>query len=213
MKITRTITLALGLILILSFMQCKNEKTAKEEKIEKAEQKDTRKRVKEEPRLVYDDKGNVTERYNNTYKKSDGTLRSVDSYFYTYDDNNNVVKEIKESRDPEGKFKFKNINYYTYDDRNLMIDLVFHSVDENEDIIRKAHHSYNYNENGHKIEDIGYADDGSVISRIILDPDEAGALRSEEYIYYDEEGAITDHKKYYYTQYGLEKTVDLLKEK
>jgi hypothetical protein len=213
MKLAKYTTLLLSMVLLITLNQCKNEKTAKEEKIEKSAQETAKKPVREEPRLVYDDRGNIIERYNNSYKKSDGSLRSVDSYYYTYDENNNVIKEVKESRDPDGNFKFRNINYYTYDDRNLMIDLVFHSVDENDEILRKAHHSYNYNENGHKIEDIGYAEDGSVISRIILDPDEKGALRSEEYIYYDAQGAISDHKKYYYTQYGLEKTVDLLKDK
>ena len=51
-----------------------------------------------------------------------------------------------------------------------------------------------------------------MISRIILDPDEKGALQSEEYIYYDENGNITDHKKYFYSKYGLEKTVDLMED-
>ncbi len=212
MNMTKYLIPVWGLFFVMTFIQCNNEKTAKEEKIQRPENETPKKPVREEPRLVYDDRGNIIERYNNSYRKSDNSLRSVDSYFYTYDDNNNVIKEIKESRDPDGNFKFRNINYYTYNDRNLMIDLVFHSVDEEGEILRKAHHSYNYNDNGHKIEDIGYAEDGSVISRIILDPDEEGALRSEEYIYYDENGGIKDHKKYYYTKYGLEKTVDLLKE-
>jgi len=80
-------------------------------------------------------------------------------------------------------------------------------------MLRTAHHSYQFNENGHKIEDVGYDNEGTVISRIIINPDKTGLLLSEEYIYYDEKGEIKDHKKYYYTEYGLEKEVDLMEDK
>jgi hypothetical protein len=213
MKITRNITLIILSAMLITLVQCKNKKSEQASEKQKTEQ-DAKKPVeREKPVLVHDDRGNIIERYNNSYRKTDGSIRSRDSYYYTYDDNNNVIKEIKESRGEDGSFKFKNVNHYQYDDRNLMIDLVFESYDENDVLLRTSHHSFSYNENGHKTEDVGYDNDGDVISRIIMEPDETGLLLSEEYIYYDEDGVITDHKKYYYTAYGLEKSVDLLKDK
>jgi hypothetical protein len=199
---------------LLMIVQC----TEGDKKKEKTEKDNTENVApgpvkKQKPELVYDDRGNVIERHGYSYRKTDGSIRSRDSYYYTYDDRDNVIKEIKESYNPDGSLKFKNVNYYQYDDRNLKIDLVFESYNEAGEMQRTAHHSYKYNENGHKIEDIGYAENGDVISRIILSPDEDGLLRAEEYIYYDENGEIKDHKKYYYTEYGLEKTVDLLEDK
>ncbi|GAB4315601.1 MAG: hypothetical protein Kow00127_06890 [Bacteroidales bacterium] len=164
------------------------------------------------PRLVYDDKGQVIERHAYSYRKKDGSIRSFDSFYYTRDENGNVIKEVKESYDPEMNLQYKNVNYYTYDDRNLMTELRFESYNAEGDLQRTAHHTYKYNERGHKIEDIGYFEDGSIQSKIILDPDETGALRSEEFIHYNPDGSKKDHKKYYYTSYGLERTVDLMKE-
>jgi hypothetical protein len=52
-----------------------------------------------------------------------------------------------------------------------------------------------------------------VQSKIIFEPDSTGKMLSEEYIHYNQDGTIKDHKKYYYNDYGLEKTVDLMKKK
>lgn len=215
MALKKSVTFVLLISLSLIFIQCKNDKKTKDKKVDKteAESKKSSEVKKEKPKLVYDDRGNITERHAFSYRKADGSIRSRDSYYYTYDDSNNIVKEIKESYDPDGSLKFKNVNYSQYDKRNLKIDLVFESYDENDVMQRTAHHSFAYNENGHKTEDVGYRNDGSVKSRIILNPNETGLLMSEEYLYYDEEGTITDHKKYYYTEFGLEKTVDLLEDK
>ena len=195
------------------FIQCNSAEKKGETTKEKSDQKARKQVVKEKPTLVYDDHGNITERHGYSYRKTDGSIRSRDSYYYTYDDSNNVITEIKESYHTDGSLNYKNVNYYQYDDRNLKIDLVFESYDENDAMLRTAHHSYQFNENGHKIEDVGYDTEGAVISRIIINPDETGLLLSEEYIYYDEKGEIKDHKKYYYTEYGLEKEVDLMEDK
>lgn len=213
MKMKRTYILLVLAALAFSFVQCDNKKTGNKQDQKKESDENRAPVKKEKPTLVYDDRGNVIERHGKSYRKTDGSIRSNDSYYYTYDDSNNVVTEIKESYNVDGSRKFKNINYYQYDERNLKIDLVFESYDEDDQLLRTAHHSYKYNERGDKVEDIGYATDGSVISRIIMNPDETGLLLSEEYLYYDETGEITDHKKYFYTEYGLEKTVDLMKDK
>lgn len=213
MKSNRQFVVLLSLVLLFSFTACGPQEKKAESNDDQSEQESTKAPKKAKPTLVHDDRGNIIERHGNSYKKSDGSIRSKDSYYYTYDDSNNVIKEIKESYNLDGSRKFKNVNYYQYDDRNLKIDLVFESYDENDVMLRTAHHSYKFNERGDKTEDIGYAEDGSVISRIILDPDETGLLLSEEYLYYDENGKITSHKKYYYTEYGLEKTVDLMEDK
>lgn len=213
MKTKRTYVFLLVAAMAFTMWQCGNAGSGSgQDKGQAADQKQEPVK-KEKPQLVYDDRGNVIERHGKSYRKTDGSIRSNDSYYYAYDDSNNVIKEIKESYNIDGSRKFKNVNYYQYDHRNLKIDLVFESYDENDELLRTAHHSYKYNERGHKVEDIGYANDGSVISRIIMNPDETGLLLSEEYLYYDEQGVITDHKKYFYTEYGLEKTVDLLKDK
>lgn len=209
-RIYTTLVLFAGLLV---FSQCGGSDDKKDNsKTDKTESATPGPVKKQKPELVYDDRGNIIERHGYSYRKSDGSIRSRDSYYYTYDDRNNVVEEIKESYNTDGSLKYKNVNFYQYDDRNLKIDLVFESYNEAGEMQRTAHHSYKYNENGDKIEDIGYDETGKVISRIILAPDENGLLQSEEYIYYDENGEITDHKKYYYTEYGLEKTVDLLED-
>jgi len=213
MKIKKTILLVFLFSSAVVFFQCNSAEKKKDNQTEEPAQKDVKPVAKEKPTLVYDDNGNITERHGYSYRKTDGSIRSRDSYYYTFDDSNNVITEIKESYHPDGSRNYKNVNYYKYDDRNLKTDLVFESYDENDAMLRTAHHSYKFNGNGHKIEDIGYDAEGSVISRIIMNPDETGLLNSEEYIYYDEKGEITDHKKYYYTEFGLEKEVDLMEEK
>lgn len=208
----------LPLIILLAFLaivsyQCTNQGDKDKATENGKSEQQTKPARKEKPKITKDERGNIIERQSNSYRKSDGSLRTRESYYYDYDDSNNVVKEIKESYNLDGSRKYKNVNYYKYDSRNLKIDLVFETFDENDEMIRTAHHSYNYNKRGDKIEDIGYAEDGRVISRIILSPNETGLLLSEEYIYYDEKGEIIDHKKYYYTEYGLERSEDLMKKK
>jgi hypothetical protein len=212
-KMKHTIATISILALLITLIQCKNDKSSETKSKQTTEKKATTPPEREEPRLVHDERGNIIERHANSYRKSDGSIRSRDSFYYTYDENNNVVLEVKESYEPDGTFRYKNVNHYTYNDKSLLIDLVFENFDADDNLVRTAHHSYKYNENGHKIQDIGYDTEGNMISQIILDPDEKGALRSEEFIKYDDNGEINDHKKYYYSQYGLEKSVDLLKDK
>lgn len=208
------LTLFFLMIMIpLFFIQCKNSKKAKQEN---AGNKDTtelttdNKVKKEKPKLIYDDKGNIIERHAYSYRKKDGSIRSKDSYYYKRDERGNVTEEIKESYSPGGELKFKNVNYYSYDDKDRKIEQKFFSYDGEGNLKRKARNTFKYNENGYLIEDLGYFDDGSIKSKIILDPAETGALRSEEYIHYNKDGSKKDHKKYYYSQYGLQKTVDLM---
>jgi len=207
----------LSIVIIASFtlllVQCNNKKKVETKKTDTPDTEESGAPVKQKPKLIYDSKGNITERHAFSYRKADGSVRSRDSYYYTYDDSSNITEEIKESYNNDGSLKFKNVNYYSYDHRNLRIDLVFESYNEDDVMQRTAHHSFKYNERGDKTEDIGYREDGSVKSRILMEPNEAGMLMAEEYLYYDEEGTVTDHKKYYYTEYGLEKTVDLLEDK
>ncbi|MCF8378217.1 MAG: hypothetical protein K9H49_01490 [Bacteroidales bacterium] len=190
-------------------LQCKNGTKEENTQNDNLEQENE---VREKPKLVYDDRGNIIERQAISYRKSDNSIRSKDSYYYDFDDSNNMIKEVKESYDLNGTLKYKNISYHSYDERNLKITTDFESYDTEGNLARNAHHEFKYNENGHKVEDLTFFPNGQLREKIILDPDETGALRSEEYLTYKEDGTLTDHKKYYYTPYGLDKTVDLLKE-
>jgi len=206
------IIMMLGMLLIA--WQCNSPTKDKKEDTSSSDQKqELTKADRKKPELVYDKNGNVTERHSISYRKTDNSIRSKDDYYYEYDDNNNVIKEVKKSHDPEGNLQYKNVNEYTYNDKNEKIEQVFYSYNADEELQRKARNTFKYDENGHKIEDVGYFDDGAIKSKIILDPDENGRLRSEEYINYNHDGIKTDHKKYYYNEYGLEKTVDLMDKK
>ena len=164
---------------------------------------------RQEPTIVKDDRGNIIERQSYSYRK-DNSIRSRESYYYEYDENNNLIKDIKESYDLDDRLAYKNINYHTFNKKNELIKTIFESYDGNNILQRKAHSEFVYNEKGHKIEDLSYYEDGTLKGKIILDPDESGALRSEEFINYNPDGTKKDHKKYYYNQFGLEKTVDLM---
>ena len=192
---------------------CQPKSSKNKAKTETKKEQKQEKPKKVAPTIIKDSLGNVIERHANSYRKKDGSLRSTDNYYYTYDKNNNVIHEVKESYDPDGKLLYKNVNDYTYNDKNQNIELRFESFDSTNTVQRKARHTYKYNSDGYKIEDLGYFDNGSVMSKIILDPDETGALRSEEYIYYNEDGSKKSDKKFYYSATGLEKTVDLMKGK
>jgi len=205
----------LNLLLIISvaasLVQCQQSRNREKESLARktgVEEKDSDQRM--QPKLVHDERGNVIERHLHTYRQSDGSLRSADSYYYQYDDRDNVIKEVKESYEPGGRLNYKNVNYYAYNEKNLQIEIRFESYNADNQLERRARNTFHYNESGQKIEDIGYYEDGTIKSRIILDPDETGALRSEEYIDFDEKGNKVSHKKYYYSQFGLEKTVDMM---
>ncbi|MCB0822656.1 MAG: hypothetical protein KDC09_08165 [Bacteroidales bacterium] len=214
MKAGKILQFILVITIIAGLVSCDGNKSkAKKADKDKNTESTAKQANKQEPELVYDSKGNITERHAYSYRKADGSVRSFDSYYYTYDDRGNVVKEVKESYKPDGTLSYKNINYYTWNDDNLQVELVFESYNAEDELQRKARHTYKYNERGHKIEDLGYFDDGSISSKIVLDPDEKGALRSEEFIHYNEDGSKKDHKKYYYTEYGLDRTVDLMEQK
>jgi hypothetical protein len=156
----------------------------------------------------------LIERHAYSYRKKDGSIRAKESYYYKHDENGNVIKEVKESYTPDGKtLVYKNVNIYSYDSRNNRTEQVFSSYDKDGNMKRKARHTFKYDKYNHMIEDLGYFDDGTVQSKIIFEPDSTGKMLSEEYIHYNQDGTIKDHKKYYYNDYGLEKTVDLMKKK
>ncbi len=202
---------------LLTFVQCNEPDKKKSESTKTTtEQKTTadKKVEKEKPKLFYDDKGNLTERQAYSYRKKDGSIRAKESYYYEHDDRGNVTKEVKESYSPDGKIlSYKNVNIYSYDINNNRTEQVFSSYDTDGNLKRKARHTFKFNKYNRMIEDLGYFDDGSIQSKIIFEPDSSGKMLSEEYIHYLEDGTIKDHMKYYYSDYGLEKTVDLMKNK
>lgn len=204
----------IGLIALLAFgmIYCKNAKKEPENKKQSTEQKGkNEKSGREEPKLVYDDNGNVIERHAKSYRRTDESVRSVDSYYYTFDDRNNLVEEIKESYTPEGELNYKNVNFYKYDDKNQKIELLFSSFDKNDVRQRQARTTIEYNEFGHPYKEQTYYEDGTTLRDVLIrETDEAGEISSEEYIHYNPDGSKKDHKKYYYTEYGLDKTEDLM---
>jgi hypothetical protein len=208
----KSILILLMTILITgTIIQCKEgTKRDNESSGIKAGVEETSPQQREKPKLVHDERGNVIERHSYSYRQSDGSIRSADSYYYQYDDRDNVIKEVKESFDPDGSMNYKNVNYYTYNQDNLQTEIRFESYNSDNLLERKARHAFRYNKSGQKIEDIGYYESGAIKSKIMLEYDQAGILRSEEYIDYNEDGRKTSHKKYYYSQSGLEKTVDMM---
>jgi len=196
------------ILLALFMMQCKN--TKKETATKKQSAAQSAKPVREKPKLVYDDRGNIIERHAKSYRKYDESIRSVDSYYYKYDERDNLIEEIKESYTVDGELKYKNVNFYSYNDKNQRIELRFFSYDKNDSLQRQARTTFEYNDLGHPVKEQSYYTDGTIKGTIIREPNEKGELLSEEYIHYNPDGTKKDHKKYYYTKYGLEKTEDLM---
>ena len=205
------------LIAVVSMItwQCNGNSKDKKEQSKNTSQQTQEEKLKDrkKPELVYDKNGNIIERHAISYRKSDNSVRSKDDYYYDFDANNNLIREVKESHDPDGNLQYKNVNEFKYNDKNQKIEQIFYSYNPDGELQRKERNTFKYNDLGYKIEDVGYFDDGTVKSRIILDPDENGVLRSEEYIDYNHDESKKDHKKYYYNDYGLEKTVDLMEKK
>ncbi len=199
-------------IFSLSLVQCNNSK--EKDKSDKSNKELTNdiKTEKKEPELVYDDRGNIIERHSNSYKKKDGSLRSIEDYYYTFDDNNNLIEETKISHNPEGEMLYKNVNHYIYNELNQKIEQNFFTYNKEDVLQRQARITFEYNERGQLVKEDSYFLDGAIKSTIIRDPNEEGALQSEEYLHFNPDGSKKDHKKYYYNQYGLEKTVDLMEE-
>ena len=196
----------MALMVTILLINCKNQK--KEEKSKSPVlDKDVN---REKPKLVYDAKGNITERHANSYR-SDNSIRAMDSYYYNYDDRNNVIEESKESFTPEGELVYKNVNFYTYNDLNQKTEQKFFSYDKNNVLQRQARNTYKYNAKGELMEEKTYFENGAVKSIINTERNELGDLKSEEYIHFNPDGTKTDHKKYHYTKYGLERTEDLMK--
>jgi hypothetical protein len=195
-------------LLAFSMIHCKNAK--KETATQKQTAEQSAKPVREKPRLVYDDRGNIIERHAKSYRKQDESIRSVDSYYYKYDEQNNLIDEVKESYTVDGELKYKNVNFYSYNDKNQRIELRFFSYDKNDSLQRQARTTFEYNDLGHPVKEQSYFADGTIKGIIIRDPNEKGELLSEEYIHYNPDGSKKDHKKYYYTEYGLGKTEDLM---
>lgn len=207
----RIINICLIVLLAFVTINCNNSKKEPSNKKQATEQK--AKTVREEPKLVYDDRGNIIERHSKSYSKRDESVKSIESYYYVYDEQNNVIDETKESYTPDKQLKYKNVNIYTYDDKNQKIEQHFYSYDSKDSLQRHTKTTMEYNDLGYSVKEQTYFEDGSIKGIIIRDPDEKGALRSEEYIHYNPDGTKKDHKKYYYTEYGLGKTEDLMKKK
>lgn len=207
--LTKILNICLLLLLVFVSINCNNDSKKATDKSKTTEQ--NTKPVREEPRLVYDDRGNIIERHAKSYHKRDETVKSIESYYYDFDNKDNVIKETKESYNPDMELKYKNVNFYTYDDKNQKIEQNFYSYDANDSLQRHAKTTLEYNELGYSVREQTYYENGSIKGVIIRDPDEKGALRSEEYIHYNPDGTKKDHKKYYYTEYGLGKTEDLMK--
>jgi len=204
----KVINICLIVLLAFFMIYCKNAKKETTTKRQSTEQ--STKPVREEPRLVYDDRGNIIERHAKSYRKTDESVRSVDSYYYKYDERNNLINETKKSYTVDGELKYKNVNFYTYNDKNQQIELHFFSYDKNDSLQRQARTTFEYNDLGHPVKEQNYFEDGTIKGIIIRDPNEKGELLSEEYIHYNPDGTKKDHKKYYYTEYGLGKTEDLM---
>jgi hypothetical protein len=125
----KSILILLMTILITgTIIQCKEgTKRDNESSGIKAGVEETSPQQREKPKLVHDERGNVIERHSYSYRQSDGSIRSADSYYYQYDDRDNVIKEVKESYDPNGTMNYKNVNYYTYNQDNLQTEIRFES--------------------------------------------------------------------------------------
>jgi hypothetical protein len=197
------VIILIGSILLANCKNKKNEEKPKPQVTDKVVNR-------EKPKLIYDAKGNITERHANSYR-SDNSIRAIDSYYYKYDDRNNVTEESKESFTPEGELVFKNVNFYTYNDLNQKTEQKFFSYDKNNVLQRQARNTYKYNAKGDLVEEKTYFENGAVKSIINTERNELGELKSEEYIHFNQDGTKIDHKKYHYTKYGLERTEDLMK--
>lgn len=190
-------------------MQCDNTQT------ETSSQKTTQQIAppeREKPRLIYDNNGNITERHAKSYRKSDGSIRSVDSYFYTYDHKNRLIEETKKSFTVDGEIIFKNKSIYNYNKKDLKTEILFLVFDINDSIQRRARTTFDYNNAGYLVVEKSYFNDSILKSKIIRKPNEKGDLVSEEFIHYKPDGSKKDHKKYYYTAHGLDRIEDLMDE-
>lgn len=206
--LSKFINISLILLLAFGMMYCKNTKKEPAAKKQSTEQKE--KTTREEPKFVYDDNGNVIERHAKSYRKKDESVRSVDSYYYKYDERNNIIEETKESYSPDGELQYKNVNLYMYDDKNQRIESLFSSYDNNDTLLRQVKTTFEFNELGHPTKEITYFEDGTIKEIISRETNEKGEILSEEYIQYEPGGSKKDHKKYHYSEYGLDKTEDLM---
>lgn len=191
-------------------LQCNNPE---QETTTKEPTKQIVKPDREEPRLVYDDAGNIIERHAKSYRKADGSIRSVDSYYYKYNEQNNLIEETKASFTIHGVLKYKNVSFYKYNGINQRTEMLFSSYDKNDSLRRQAKTSFEYNKSGFLVKELSYFSDGTIKGVIVREPNEKGDLISEEFIHYNQDGSKKDHKKYYYTEYGLDRTEDLMEEK
>lgn len=206
----KIVNTCLFLILALIMVFCSN---TKKEPASKETSKQIIKPAPEKPRLVHDESGNIIERHVKSYRKSDGSVRSEDSYYYQYDKRNNLIEETKKSHTIDGLLIYKIVNFYTYNKKDQKIEMQFYSYDKNDSINRQARTTFEYNNLGQLIIEQSYFKDGTIKGVIIHESNEKGDLISEEYIHYNPDGFKKDHKKYYYTEYGLDKTVDLMETK
>jgi hypothetical protein len=197
----------ISVILIAScyFTGCNSQ--LEEEKVPVAETGKSASR--EKPKLVHDAKGNIIERHAHNYR-SDNTVRSIEDYYYKYDDRNNLIEETKESSNPQGELVYKNINIYIYNDLNQKVEQKFFSYDKNNQLQQQARNTYRYSNKGQLLEEKAYHANGELKSIVSTERTGDGTLKSEEYLNFNDKGQKISHKKYHYTKYGLDRTEDLM---
>lgn len=203
----KSILYLLSFVLVLLFEpQCNQPESVPEKNNEKPVSTTNQRK---EPQLIYDTKGNITERHSISYR-SDNTVRSQDDYYYKYDEKNNLIEETKESYNPQGELLYKNVNYFTYNEANQKTEQKFISFNKDNQVQQQAKNTFRYDAKGQVVEEKSYYQDGRVKSIIKTERTDDGGPKSEEYINFDKEGKKTSHKKFHYSKSGLERTEDLL---
>lgn len=207
MKLFRFATI---LFLLVLFFSCNNSEKKTEKNSTAKQIEAPAKTEREKPVLVHDDRGNIIERHSKSYTK-ENSIRTIDDYFYKFDENNNRIEEIKESHNSSGELQYTTRNYFKYNQNNKLVEQNLNNYDANSNLLNTALNKYKYDNQGRKIKDTGYYPGGELKSIIILSYGESGFLEWEEYIDYNENGNKINHKKYLYTNNTLQKTIDLMK--
>ena len=194
-------------VVLLFLLQCHQPEPIPENNSEKPASTPIQ---RQEPQLVYDAKGNITERHSISYR-SDNSIRSKDDYYYKYDENNNLIEETKASFDPQDELLYKNVNYFTYNNKNQKTEQKFISYNKDNQVQQQARNTFRYDDSGNVVEEQTFYPDGSVKSIIKTERTGDGGPKSEEYINFEKDGKKISHKEFHYSKSGLERTEDLLK--
>lgn len=118
----------------------------------------------------------------------------VDSYYYLFDEFGNLLK--KNSYDYVGNLKYGFEYEYEYDEKqNLTFMGVASGRDQAKNIIK-----YRYDDNGNRIEEIGYDPNGNVFMKMTYKYDDNGNLTEEKS--YDSDSGIDSKSIYKYDASG-----------